>query len=125
MTNLLPFKVCARLLLASVAVPPLFTESVEVNTVRDEQGDVRLRQVVYWDYHDSSLPAVRDWHMADKCMSIVHTGKPDYPYTILRMRDCGSMQVIRTKRVTVTDTTFDVEEVNREILPVESRRGWR
>lgn len=120
MTTFAPFRFVYA---ASVAIAPLFSPCVEVNhCYNPETGDKRFCQVIYWAESDSSFPHVADWHMADKTLGIVNVDGRDAPWTVIRQRDCGAIDVIRAKRLTVTYTFNDPEEDDRAVLPVEARR---
>jgi hypothetical protein len=116
----------AVLVFGIVATGPLadVTELVEVNhSYNRETGERRFVQIIYWDVQDGSCLHVRDWHMADKCQSIVAVHQRTWaPYTVIRQRDCGAMQVIRARNLRVTHTFNDPEEDDRAVLPVEARR---
>ncbi len=92
-------------------------ERIEINYCYRENGDRRFIQVVYWnpDGH------VREWHMLGCCKLIRRVrGREEYPYTLIR-RCNDKTQVIRCRRIVITETEYDPEERDRRLLPVERR----
>lgn len=110
--------------MVSAGPAPDETELVEVNHCYNrETGERRFVQIIYWDVQDGSYLHVRDWHMADKCQAIVAVRhRTPLPYTVIRQRDCGTVQVVRARKLRVTHTFNDPEEEDRRVLPVEARR---
>lgn len=126
---------------ASAAVPSLggaatpIVERVEINyCYHPHDGTLRYKQILYWDYVDSSCLHVVDWHMADPagpgtdgCERIVCVpGRTYAPYTIIRRGTCGQLsRIARARQLVVTHTFDDPEEDDRAVLPAEGRPGIR
>lgn len=117
-----PFQICGRLLLASVAIAPCFVEEVEINRVTREDGEERFVQTVTWAKTDSSCQHVAWWEMTNEHDTMVFR---DGGVTLIRSKlDCHPA-VIRAWRVKFSETAWDVEEFDRDVLPVEERMGLR
>lgn len=125
---LTPWRAVQLLYFCCAVGVPFFhaVDECELNTCfNPDTGEKRFTQAIYWSHVDSSKPGVIDWHMADKVQSIAYVSGREYPWTIIRQKDCGQVQIIRAKRLRVTYTFNDPEEDHQWVLPVEQRPGLK
>ena len=86
---------------------------IEVNYYHNQEGDVLLKQIIFWDWNGEGLVVV-DWRILNKKKV---TGR----YHV-KWDDKGTLRHVTAKSYRVTHTYFDPEVANRSILPTDQRR---
>lgn len=91
---------------------------IEVNHVMDDQGEIRLSQVVYWRFTGTSEPMVVGWRMFNK--SVFRECKNGYVYDSFTANS-GAIRTMRGKVIILSVTEYDIEAENRNRFPVGER----
>lgn len=99
------------------------TDLVELNHLYDEAGKHVFDQVIWWEWRDGYYEVI-DWRLV-KCSRILP--KRDYQrggYT-QQWTDGCLLRRVRSQAYRETWTQYDVELVEREVVPQERRRMLR
>jgi hypothetical protein len=121
------------LLIAVVPVDEALRDHVdliEINHVYNDLGQPVFDQLIFWEWCSAAARwQVRAWRMAkgagiDRAVPLPERDWQRGGYVLL-WRDGDRLRIVRAAAVRETWTQYDPEMVEREVWPVDRRRGLR
>jgi hypothetical protein len=103
---------------------------IEINHVYNDLGQPVFDQLIFWEWCQRSARwQVRAWRMAkgagiDRAVPLPERDWQRGGYVLL-WRDWDRLRIVRAAAVRETWTQYDPEMVEREVWPVDRRRGLR
>lgn len=119
----------ASLLLAVVPLPDgTLAETcdlIELNWFYDERGKLVFQQTIFYDWSSEyARYNVRDWRLVKTTAQLPQRDWSSGGYVAM-WQDGEQFRRLQSKHFCETWTQYDVELLEREILPIEHRRGLR
>jgi hypothetical protein len=117
----------ALLLLSIVPRDDTVRESVdliELNHTFNENGEPNLDQLIYYHWHRDRFEVIA-WRMLRSPLMIPYRDHANGGYTAVWVDDRDTLRVVRSKDFRESWTQYDVELLERNVLPRELRRELR